>query len=40
MRLSAQHFDTKNHYFQEGQYIDRATAQAHGCQEVRQMKRA
>ena len=27
MRLSAQHFDTKNHYFQEGQYIDRATAQ-------------
>ncbi|MCG7345643.1 CamS family sex pheromone protein [Sporosarcina sp. ACRSL] len=28
MRLSAQHFDTKNHFFQEGQYIDRKTASA------------
>ena len=28
MRLSAQHFDTKNHFFQEGQYIDTATAKA------------
>ncbi|WP_432361053.1 CamS family sex pheromone protein [Sporosarcina sp. UB5] len=28
MRLSAQHFDTKNHFLQEGQYIDAATAKA------------
>ncbi|MBD7986112.1 CamS family sex pheromone protein [Sporosarcina sp. Sa2YVA2] len=26
LRLSTQHFDTKNHYFQEGQYIDKETA--------------
>ena len=28
MRLSAEHFDTKNYFFQEGQYIDTATAKA------------
>ncbi|HEX5563478.1 MAG TPA: CamS family sex pheromone protein [Sporosarcina sp.] len=28
LRLSAQHFDPKNYYFQEGQYIDAATARA------------
>ncbi|MFS0690398.1 CamS family sex pheromone protein [Sporosarcina sp. 179-K 8C2 HS] len=28
IRLSAQHFDTKNYLFQEGQYIDTATARA------------
>lgn len=28
MRLSAQHFDPKNHFFQEGQYIDGATTSA------------
>ncbi|WP_252504244.1 CamS family sex pheromone protein [Sporosarcina sp. Marseille-Q4943] len=28
IRLSAQHFDTKNYLFQEGQYIDTATASA------------
>lgn len=28
LRLSAQHFDTKNYLFQEGQYIDAATARA------------
>ncbi|MCM3639177.1 CamS family sex pheromone protein [Sporosarcina luteola] len=27
-RLSAQHFDTKNYFFQEGQYIDGKTARA------------
>ncbi len=40
MRLSAQHFDTKNHYFQEGQYIDTSYGKRMACQEVRQMKRA
>lgn len=28
LRLSTQHFDTKNYYFQEGQYIDKKTASA------------
>lgn len=28
LRLSAQHFDPKNYFFQEGQYIDKATASA------------
>ncbi|MDN4608297.1 CamS family sex pheromone protein [Sporosarcina highlanderae] len=28
MRLSAQHFDPKNHFFQEGQFIDKKTASA------------
>lgn len=28
LRLSAQHFDTKNYFFQEGQYIDAATARS------------
>ena len=26
LRLSTQNFDPKNHYFQEGQYIDKETA--------------
>lgn len=28
LRLSTQHFDTKNHYFQEGQHIDKETARS------------
>jgi protein involved in sex pheromone biosynthesis len=28
LRLSTQHFDTKTHYFQEGQHIDKETAQS------------
>ena len=28
LRLSNQHFDPKNHFFQEGQYIDKETARA------------
>ena len=38
LRLSTQQFNPKNHFFQEGQYIDKDTA-VPGCPEAQQMKR-